>query len=24
MRWQTRVNAFLYGLRDEYPAFSLE
>jgi Domain of unknown function (DUF4389) len=24
MRWQTRVNAFMYGLRDEYPPFSLE
>jgi hypothetical protein len=24
MRWQTRVGAFLYGLRDEYPPFSLE
>jgi hypothetical protein len=23
MRWQTRVNAFFYGLRDEYPPFSL-
>jgi hypothetical protein len=23
MRWQTRMNAFLYGLRDEYPPFSL-
>ena len=23
MRWQTRVNAFLYGLRDEYPPFTL-
>jgi len=24
MRWQTRVAAFLYGLRDEYPPFSLQ
>jgi hypothetical protein len=23
MRWQTRMNAFLWGLRDEYPPFSL-
>jgi hypothetical protein len=24
MRWQTRVSAFMFGLRDEYPRFSLE
>mgnify|MGYP000875321373 CR=1 FL=1 len=24
MRWQTRVNAWVLGLRDEYPRFSLE
>lgn len=24
LRWQTRVYAFLYGLRDEYPPFSLQ
>lgn len=24
LRWQMRVNAYLFGLRDEYPPFSLK
>jgi len=24
LRWQTRVNAYIFGLRDEYPPFTLE
>jgi hypothetical protein len=24
MRWQTRVSAWVFGLRDEYPRFSLD
>ena len=24
MRWQVRVNAYLFGLRDEYPPFTLK